>query len=75
MTDRNDSRANGRWNARLTLSIVLAFLALVFVFSNVHPVPIGFFGITFTLPMWIWFVLLLVVGILIGWMRPGSRKE
>ncbi|MBO3662345.1 hypothetical protein [Microbacterium stercoris] len=75
MTRQSDTQENGFWSARLILSLVLTAAALIFVFSNVHSVPIIFFGITLTLPMWIWFAVLLAVGITIGWMRPGSRRQ
>jgi uncharacterized integral membrane protein len=73
MSRHSDTQGNGFWNARLILSLVLIVAALIFIFSNVHAAHIVFFGISATLPMWIWFIVLLAVGIAIGWMRPGSR--
>lgn len=73
MSRRSGTDEQGFWSAQLVLSLVLTAAALIFIFSNVHAVPIVFFGITLTLPMWIWFSILLLLGMAIGWMRPGGR--
>ena len=75
MSRKNQTQETGFWNARLILSLVLVSAALTFIFSNLHSVPVVFFGITRSLPMWIWFVVLLLIGIAIGWMRPGSGRR
>lgn len=75
MAQKSEGGRAGFWSARLVLSIILVGLSLVFIFSNLHVVPVGLFGISLRLPMWIWFVVLLAVGIGIGWMRPWSRKH
>ncbi len=75
MAQRTSGGRDGFWSARVILSIILVAASLLFIFSNLHVVPVGFFGIELRLPMWIWFALLLAIGIGIGWLRPWSWKH
>lgn len=63
------------WDARLILTIILVLASLLFIFSNLEPATIAFFGLKFSMPLWIWFIGLLVIGIAIGWMRPGTGRR
>ncbi|NJI58601.1 LapA family protein [Microbacterium oxydans] len=60
------------------LALVLLALALVFAFSNLAPGPVNFLAWTITMPTWIWFLVVLVVGVVIGslfpWFRPRRRR-
>ena len=74
-TDQSQSGTKSFWSARLVLSIVLVAAALLFVFSNRDTAQVAFFGLYFTLPMWVWFIVLLTVGIVIGSLRPWGRAR
>lgn len=57
-----------RW-ARFTLWLVIAAIALVFIFTNSQPVPINFvFFRVDSVPLWIVLVVVLLLGMLLGWM-------
>lgn len=70
---------NGGVSPKLVIVIVLAVLALIFVFSNLGTATLHFLGFSFTAPGWIWFLLLLVVGVVIGsifpWFRPRKKSK
>lgn len=63
------------WRARLTLAVVLAVVAIVFIVTNRYVAPVSLLGIEVSLPMWIWFALLLGTGIVIGALRPWQRAR
>ena len=67
------------FTARNILAIVIAVVALVFVFSNVGRATLNIFGARLTMPGWVWFFLLLVVGFVVGslfpWFRTGKKKR
>ena len=60
------------------LPILLA-ISLAFVLSNLESGVIRFLGFQFEMPVWIWFLGVLIVGVLIGslfpWFRPKSKKK
>jgi uncharacterized integral membrane protein len=76
MTDLNPQRQLP--NAKTILGIVLAVLALVFVFQNTKKGSVNFLFWTVSLPGWIWllivFALGLVVGSLVPWLRPRKKS-
>ncbi|XPP27837.1 MAG: hypothetical protein ACNYNX_06560 [Leucobacter sp.] len=69
----------GGVSPKLIVVIVLAVLALIFVFSNLGTATLHFLGFSFAAPGWIWFLLLLVVGVVIGsifpWFRPKKKAQ
>lgn len=62
---------------RLVISLLLLAVALIFIFSNTGIATFRFLIIRIALPGWIWFLLLLAIGIIVGSLRPwlGSRKR
>lgn len=64
-------------NGRAILAIILAIVALAFVFSNVAPATLHFLFLQFTMPAWGWFLAVLLAGVAIGslfpWFRPRKR--
>lgn len=65
-----------RSTGRLIVIIVIAAVAAVFMFSNLESVPLKFFGwSTPSLPMWLWLLVMFVLGMLLGGVvRGGFRK-
>lgn len=59
------------------LAIIIAIVALSFVFSNVAPATLRFLFMQFTMPAWAWFLAVLLAGVVIGslfpWFRPKSK--
>ncbi len=61
------------------VALVVLALALVFVFSNLDEGPVHFLWITVTMPVWIWFLLVLLAGVIVGslfpWFRPRKKNR
>ena len=64
-------------NGKVIIAIILAVVALAFVFSNVAPATLKFLFLQFTMPAWGWFLAVLVAGVVIGslfpWFRPRKK--
>lgn len=74
----NAASKRGMSGKSITALILLA-VALAFIFSNLGEGTIMFLGFRFIMPVWIWFLSVLVVGVVIGslfpWFRPRSKKK
>ncbi|UPK75021.1 LapA family protein [Nocardioidaceae bacterium SCSIO 66511] len=80
MTDQSD-RGEGRplrISPKLVVGLVIAVVALVFIFQNTSKGRIDFLFWTISMPAWIWLLVIFVAGLVVGslfpWMR-GRRKE
>jgi uncharacterized integral membrane protein len=76
--DKPGRTANGgSANGKVILAIIIAVVALAFVFSNVAPATLSFLFLQFTMPAWGWFLAVLVAGVVIGslfpWFRPRKK--
>lgn len=60
---------------RQVLAIVLGVLALVLVFQNNEDVAVQLLFVQVTAPLWIVTLLLLAVGVLIGWLLSSRRAK
>ncbi|MGO1320015.1 MAG: hypothetical protein ACTII7_04330 [Galactobacter sp.] len=64
---------------KLVLAALLLAIALIFIFSNLDKASLHFLSVSLTMPGWIWFLILLVVGVIVGslfpWLRPRKKKE
>lgn len=62
---------------KMVASGVLLLVALIFVFSTLGAGPLHFLVWSFTMPVWIWFLAVLLAGVAIGslfpWLRPRRR--
>lgn len=74
---RPSSAATDRtiWSTKLVLTILLVVGALLFIISNRDATRVAFFGLYFSLPMWLWITLLVAVGVVIGSLRPWGRRK
>ena len=65
-------------NTRVIIAIIIAIVALAFVFSNVAPATVRFLFLQLTMPAWGWFLAVLLAGVAIGslfpWFRPRKKK-
>lgn len=71
-----DSKAKSN-GAKAIVAIIIAIVALSFVFSNVAPATLRFLFMEFTMPAWGWFLAVLAAGVVIGslfpWFRPKKK--
>jgi uncharacterized integral membrane protein len=61
---------------RMILTIVILVVSLSFIFSNWESMPVQFLWLsTPSLPMWLWMLVMFVLGVLLGGVvRGGIRK-
>jgi uncharacterized integral membrane protein len=60
---------------KMVTIVVLAILSVVFVFQNTDKAKLKVIFFTVTMPRWIAFVLLLVIGAIIGYVGRGIRAK
>ncbi|MEJ1154473.1 LapA family protein [Microbacterium marmarense] len=74
-TDANQASKSS--NTKALIAIIIAILALAFVFSNVAPATLHFLFLEFTMPAWGWFLAVLLAGVIVGslfpWFRPRRK--
>ena len=62
---------------KLVVVLVLVAAAVVFIVQNTNSGTVNFLWMSITMPYWIWFTILLVVGVVIGsifpWFRPRKK--
>lgn len=68
-----------RLSGKTFTALALLAIAIAFALSNLESGPIRFLGFEFFMPVWIWFISVLVVGVVIGslfpWFRPKNKKK
>ena len=57
------------------VGIVLAVLALIFVFQNSDKRRVHLYVWTLDAPMWLWLIILLGVGFIVGSLFPWFRRS
>ncbi len=79
MGDRDTARStDGRGSgptARQVTALVLAAIALVFVLQNRGETTLAFFGVSFAAPLWLYTLIALVVGALIGALLTRRKRS
>ncbi|KRA24863.1 hypothetical protein ASD65_10830 [Microbacterium sp. Root61] len=69
--------SSAKSNTKVIIAIIVAIVALSFVFSNVAPATLRFLFLQFTMPAWGWFLAVLIAGVVIGslfpWFRPRKK--
>lgn len=76
MTDNKAANTSGgAISPRMIGAIVAALIALVFVFSNTGQSKLSFLGLHWSMPGWIWFIVLLALGFVSGSLFPWFRKR
>lgn len=71
----NETEKGAFFTAKNILAIVIAVAALVFVFTNMSMATLNLFGLRVTMPAWIWLVVLLAIGVVIGSLFPWFRAR
>lgn len=62
-------------NAKLIVGIILAGMAVLFIFQNVMPVELTFLFWTLSMSRALLMFLILSVGIILGWLLHGSFRR
>ncbi len=63
------------WNIRLFSWLLLLLIVLVFLLSNWSPMRFYFFGLWFELPKALSILVLLLVGLLAGWLMRFPKQK
>lgn len=64
-----------RISGRTIFALVLLAISLAFVLSNLGTGTIMFLGFRFVMPVWIWFLGVLIVGVVIGSLFPWFQSK
>lgn len=79
MHSGNSSSASGQSGVnispRMIIGAILAVLAVVFVFQNTDSAKLKIIFFTVEMPRWIAFLVLLVIGAIIGYLFRRSRDR
>ncbi len=59
----------------MIVAIVLGVLALVFIFQNTGSGHVNFLFWDFTLPAWVWLLVIFLAGVVVGSMFPWFRRK
>ena len=57
------------------LAIVIVVAALVFIFTNLSMAKLNLFGLSVTMPAWIWLIVLLGIGFVVGSLFPWFKSK
>ena len=60
---------------KVVVGIVLAVLALVFVFQNTNKSEFNLFFWDFSAPKWLWLIILFGLGVVVGSIFPWFRRR
>jgi uncharacterized integral membrane protein len=73
--DDQNPQQTSRISPRMIVVIVLAVLALIFVIQNSesHRIDMLFWNVS--MPLWLWMIILLAVGVVIGSIFPWFRRR
>jgi len=63
------------FTAKNILAIIICVVALVFVFSNMAMATLNLFGARLTMPGWVWLVVLLAIGFVVGSLFPWFKTK
>ena len=77
-----DDRFEGEWEgvnkksrAGLIALGVAAVIFVIFILSNTADVDIEFIGLSFTMPEWLMFTILFLLGMVFGWAASSLRRR
>jgi uncharacterized integral membrane protein len=74
-TQRSTDRGRRRITARQVVALVVGVLALVFVLQNRGPVDVHLFTLTLSAPMWLLLVVMIAVGLLVGYALNRRKRD
>ncbi|MBN9613631.1 MAG: LapA family protein [Actinobacteria bacterium] len=57
------------------LAIIIVVASLVFIFTNFSMAKLNLFGLSVTMPAWIWLVVLLGIGFVVGSLFPWFKSK
>lgn len=59
----------------MVIAALFTIVGLIFIFSNSGDATMRFFGMAMTMPGWLWVLLLLAIGVVIGSFFPWFQKR
>lgn len=65
-----EDRRSGFITARRVTAAVIVVLALIFIFSNTASATLRFLGLHWSMPGWVWFIVLFAAGVIAGSLWP-----
>ena len=66
---------NRKSPVRLIIVIVIVALAVLLIVQNHNSATVSFFGWSFTMPGWLWILILVLLGVIIGSVFPWGRRR
>jgi uncharacterized integral membrane protein len=60
---------------RLIVVLVIVALAVLLIVQNHQSATVSFFGWGFTMPGWLWILILVLLGVIIGSVFPWGRRK
>lgn len=76
MSRKDTAPTGGRSvSPKLVISVLVAVLALVFVFQNTGRGRVQFLFFELTAPAWLWFLGLFLAGVVVGSLFPWLRRH
>lgn len=73
--EREWEEVNTKSRAGLIALAIAAVLFLVFILSNTADVDIQFITASFTMPEWLMFTIIFVLGLVVGWTGSAIRRR
>ncbi len=64
-----------RLSPRMIVGLIIAILALIFVFQNTHRGRVNLFFWSVEAPAWLWMLTLFVAGVIVGSVFPWFRRR
>lgn len=75
MMQKQAEPTGGFFTAKRVLALILLIISLVFIFANTQMATLNLIGIRVTMPGWLWFICLLVIGFIIGSLYPWLQNK
>ena len=76
MTSSETGQTRSRWTSpKLIIGLILAALALIFVFQNTTSASVHFLFLEMRAPGWLWFLGLFLAGVAVGSLIPWVRRQ
>jgi uncharacterized integral membrane protein len=75
MSTQPEQQTGSKISAKLIVGIVLAVLALIFIFQNTEKREVSFLFWDISAPTWLWMLIVFVVGVIVGLLVPRFRNR
>jgi uncharacterized integral membrane protein len=75
MSTQPEQPAGRKVSAKLIVGIVLAILALIFIFQNTEKREVNFLFWDISAPTWLWLLIVFAAGVIVGLLVPRFRNR